>query len=320
MEGVIMDNLISIIVPVYNVEDYIKQCLDSILLQTYTNFEVIVVDDGSTDSSSEICDDFAKKDKRFNVIHKENGGVSKARNIALDNVNGSYVVFVDSDDVLPKDALKKMIDETIATNSEVSVLGWYDFKDEDKKIFECKKNKIILENENVLKSFLNDQYFTSVIWGKIYKSEIINNNRFDENIVIAEDFDFLYKVLKKVNRLSVNTFEIAYKYRVRETSAMRKKYNDKFENEVTLCEKVLLEIQNERPNIEKAAIRRYQRANLSCIDKYYKENFNIKNVKHLVKNIKKYNMNLKFKDYLKYILLTRCKILLKLIYRIKSKI
>ena len=116
-----MDNLISIIVPVYNVEDYIKQCLDSILLQTYTNFEVIVVDDGSTDSSSEICDDFAKKDKRFNVIHKENGGVSKARNIALDNVNGSYVVFVDSDDVLPKDALKKMIDETIATNSEVSV-------------------------------------------------------------------------------------------------------------------------------------------------------------------------------------------------------
>ena len=118
MEGVIMDNLISIIVPVYNVEDYIKQCLDSILLQTYTNFEVIVVDDGSTDSSSEICDDFAKKDKRFNVIHKENGGVSKARNIALDNVNGSYVVFVDSDDVLPKDALKKMIDETIA-NKEV---------------------------------------------------------------------------------------------------------------------------------------------------------------------------------------------------------
>lgn len=315
-----MKDLISVIIPVYNVEDYIAQCLKSVSSQTYNNFEAIVIDDGSKDNSGKICDEFAIKDNRLKVVHVDNGGVSKARNIALNIAKGKYIVFVDSDDIIENDALEKMYLEITKTHSEVSVLGWYDFKDNGNKIYECKKNKIVLENDDVLKSFLNDEYFSSVIWGKIYEKKVLANNRFNEKLVIAEDFDFLYNVLKNVKRLSVNTHEIIYSYRLRDTSAMRKKYDDKFENEILLCENVLQEVKAQKPNVEKAAIRRYQRANVSCIDKYYKENLNINGVKHLVKNIKKYQMNLKIKDFIKYVLLVRGKFILKMIYKIKGKI
>ena len=94
---------ISVIVPVYNVEKYLRRCVDSILTQTFTDFEVLLIDDGSTDGSGKICDEYAKKDKRVRVFHKENGGVSSARNLGLDNVRGRYVTFVDADDKISPD-------------------------------------------------------------------------------------------------------------------------------------------------------------------------------------------------------------------------
>ena len=97
-----MEDLISVIVPIYNVEKYINRCIDSIIEQTYTNLEIILVDDGSTDNSGSICDEYAKKDNRIKVIHKENGGVSSARNVGLDTAIGQYITFVDSDDYIEK--------------------------------------------------------------------------------------------------------------------------------------------------------------------------------------------------------------------------
>ena len=103
---------LSIIVPIYNVEEYIAECIDSILAQTYKDWELILVDDGSTDNSGKICDEYALKDNRIKVIHKENGGLSSARNAGIDNISGNLITFIDSDDVIiGKDTLQKLIDE-----------------------------------------------------------------------------------------------------------------------------------------------------------------------------------------------------------------
>lgn len=113
---------ISIIVPVYNSSRYLEKCFDSIRDQTYTDFEVIVINDGSTDCSGEICDKYAELDNRFKIIHKENGGVSKARNIGIDNANGEYITFIDSDDWIDVDYLQEFI-ETADPNCDLIVLG-----------------------------------------------------------------------------------------------------------------------------------------------------------------------------------------------------
>lgn len=119
------EKLISIIVPVYNVEKYLKECIDSVISQTYKNLEIILVDDGSTDKSGEICDEYSKKDSRIKVIHKENGGLSDARNVALDIAKGEYIGFVDSDDYVEKDMFETLYKLAEEHNTEISSISFY---------------------------------------------------------------------------------------------------------------------------------------------------------------------------------------------------
>lgn len=112
------DELISVVVPIYNVEKYIEKCIDSIINQTYTNLEIILVDDGSPDKCGKICDEYAKRDKRIKVIHKENGGVSSARNIGLDNLNGEYVTFIDADDYISNNYCEELLNALKTENAD----------------------------------------------------------------------------------------------------------------------------------------------------------------------------------------------------------
>lgn len=116
--------IISVIVPVYNVEKYLPRCIDSILAQTFTDFELILVDDGSPDNCGAICDEYAAKDKRVRVIHKSNGGVSSARNAGLDAASGEYVTFVDSDDYIAEDRLKQMHSSIFESKADIAVAGF----------------------------------------------------------------------------------------------------------------------------------------------------------------------------------------------------
>ena len=116
-----MENLISVIVPVYNIEAYLRKCIDSILAQTYTNLEIILVDDGSTDNSGEICNEYAAKDARIRVIHKGNGGLSSARNTGIDIATGKYIGFVDSDDYLAPDMYEKLLGAIVNNHADISV-------------------------------------------------------------------------------------------------------------------------------------------------------------------------------------------------------
>ncbi len=119
------DKLISIIIPVYNVERYLRECIDSIIAQTYKNLEIILVDDGSSDKSGEICDEYSKKDSRIKVIHKKNGGLSDARNVALDITKGDYIGFIDSDDYIEKDMFQILYNLAEEYNAEISSISFY---------------------------------------------------------------------------------------------------------------------------------------------------------------------------------------------------
>ena len=162
--------LISIIVPVYNVESYLKKCLESIINQTYKNIEIILIDDGSTDSSGKICDDYANKDKRIKVIHKQNGGVSDARNTALDICRGDYIGFIDSDDYIELDMYETLLKFLLNNNLDVAMCSSYTVK--NKQLIRCKNFKpyILTGKEAIINDLLINKYKGSpiVVWNKFY--------------------------------------------------------------------------------------------------------------------------------------------------------
>ena len=190
---------VSVIVPVYNTESYLRECIESILRQSYTDFEVLLVDDGSTDDSGAICDEYAKKDNRIKVIHTKNMGVSSARNIGLDNAIGNWIIFADADDELYKDALNLRYDDF---EKHDLVLGsYYECSHETFRLQSLKKNR----SENI-KIYLSDniqQGIFSVVWGKFYKRNLIGNIRFDTNMTVGEDTHFLLRYLRKVKSFIV---------------------------------------------------------------------------------------------------------------------
>jgi len=309
-----MKDLISVIIPVYNVEEYLAECIESIIKQTYTNLDIILVDDGSKDSSGKICDEYAKKDKRVTVIHKENAGVSKARNVGLDIAKGEYITFLDSDDFFFETAIESLHDMCIKNDSDISVGGVTDIKDGE-QVIKSAGVKVTLNKEGIIKYFLEEKYFKCVIWAKLYKRETISSERFDENLTIAEDFDFLYRILKRANKVYVDTTNMTNCYRIRSGSLMRQKYNKKFENEIDLSEKVLLDVKTNFPSLINTAIRRYQRVIVSCIDKYFRENESIVGVEYLLQRLKKYPNKLDLFQRMKLFMLLRCKTIIKLVYK-----
>ncbi len=225
------DNLISVIVPVYNVEKYVGECLQSITNQTYKNLEIIVVDDGSTDNSGKLCDEFAKTDSRIKVIHCKNGGVSKARNVGIENANGIWITFVDGDDWLDLDFCKKMIFK--AENSDIVFARM--FKNystgETVKFTETTLDKLALAPYN-LEFTIHDrihneknQVFTTdcvlgVVWRSLLKKEIITKNKvwFEVGIKALEDRLFIMKYLS-LCKTGALVDEYLYHYRMRLNSA-----------------------------------------------------------------------------------------------------
>ena len=188
---------ISVIVPVYNVEQYLPRCIDSILTQTFTDFEVLLIDDGSTDSSGKICDEYAEKDERIRVFHKENGGVSSARNLGLDNAIGEWICFSDSDDTMRNNYLQVMLSIEEKTNVDMIVCSILRKKYSDRILtlqdFVYEKTQF----GNLLCN-LRKVGLLGVPWNKLFKAEIIKNNnlQFDINLDSYEDEIFNLQYLQ----------------------------------------------------------------------------------------------------------------------------
>lgn len=206
--------MISIIVAVYNTEKYIRECLDSIINQSYSNWEAIIIDDGSTDLSGEICDEYVKLDSRISVIHQENGGLSHARNVGLNASHGNYIMFVDSDDMLPDDSLIILRNMLVNSESDIACGEFISFKsvvDRRHKYLEsndiCKK----YNSKEAIRMALYQNGINNSAWGKLYKKKIWADLRFRPGIGY-EDLDIFYKTFLRANSI-LYTKNIVYLYR-----------------------------------------------------------------------------------------------------------
>lgn len=235
--------IVSIIVPIYNAKKYLKECIDSVCRQTYKYLDIILVDDGSDDGSSSICDSY-KEDARVTVLHVPNNGVSAARNIGLHTAIGEYVVFVDADDILERDIIEKAIDKAEKTNKLVQ-WNYIFLKDNQlEKAPSFYGNTISRENliATVIGGYTNGyflgQYFRAV-WGKLLRRDIIARNglSFDEKLYIGEDALFLIEYLQYVDGVAILN-EYGYIYRIVSTSAVRKYKSDLAEQSIRQLQKI----------------------------------------------------------------------------------
>ncbi len=234
--------LVSVIVPVYNVEKYLPRCLDSISSQTYKKWECILVDDGSTDRSGTICDEYAKKDSRFIVHHKKNGGVSSARNHGLEQMKGEWCTFVDADDVL----LPKALDIYISNISDEldSILASYARASDDLEVIEKSDKEFhdVIDYESSLKDFYKSRHgmFNGFIWNRLFRSSVITNCnlRFNEKIYIKEDGLFIVEFLCASKRNAYQTSDVVYYYVQNDSSVMNRlsdSFNPKYFTDIDAC-------------------------------------------------------------------------------------
>jgi len=207
-----MKPTVSIIVPVYNVERYVITCLESIKAQTFKKFECIIVDDGSNDNSGKLCDEFAKDDDRFNVVHQVNQGVASARNQGLALSTGDYICFVDSDDLIHPDMLLSLLN-IVETNDAEVAMGSYIKVDERCESVEwnpidCKKIHSVTPRTYLVEAFFD--FGCAVLWNKIYKRNCVKDIRFNQ--VIGEDREFNLQAISNCNKIVLTESEV-YAYR-----------------------------------------------------------------------------------------------------------
>lgn len=214
--------LISVIIPVYNTEEYLVECLDSLVNQNYKYFEALLINDGSVDSSGVICDEYAAKDIRFKVFHQENSGVSTARNLGVDNAQGDWITFVDSDDVIDEHLLSNLVKGTQG-QSEFVLSGINRYKDNIiKPFFEFNNNETLFLKDFMLKYSLY-QYYAGP-WGKLFKNNIIKENNIYFNVDLSWGEDALFNLQYLKNCNIVHTVKYTgYNYRLL-SSGLAKNY------------------------------------------------------------------------------------------------
>lgn len=220
--------VISVIIPVYNAEKYLTRCVESIRSQTYNSLEIILINDGSKDNSGQICDSLALLDSRIRVFHKENGGVSSARNIGLDMAIGDYIFFVDADDTIQPDTLNIMLQAIHKTQSDISVCGYITLSTNGDLL----SNHAIPESKTVEKDELvrsaifgcwdrTEPMIPVSIWGKLYKKHLWDKKRFNVFLTISEDAAAWIQIAQECNRCALCS-GIAYEYYIYENSAYHK--------------------------------------------------------------------------------------------------
>lgn len=289
--------LISVIVPVYNVERYIKRCIDSILAQTYTNLEIILVDDGSTDCSGEICDAYAVADSRIKVIHINNSGQAEARNLGITMAEGSYYAFVDSDDYIMRDYISYLYEIIQVYQAQISICGY-------SKIEERNHNKIennIVSNTEIMIYNSTESIFQllyqkgilTVVWGRLFNAELFCNIRFPKG-KLHEDVAVLYKLFDVANRIACGT-EKKYFYFQRAGSTMNKKFHGQRMAYLEFTKECIQYMELNHPELVKAATSRHFSACfdlLSCIGNNKKEF--AKEYMQIVWEIKRYRKTVLF--------------------------
>ena len=232
---------VSVIVPVYNVEKYLRRCIDSILAQTYGDIEVILVDDGSTDESNKICREYKDRDKRIKLVIKENGGLSSARNAGLKKASGNYVVFIDSDDYVCNEYIERLVELVRLNDAEMAVVGLELVTSGRPKLKDIKTQVEILDSRNALERMLLEKDFSVSANGKIYKRGLFSSIEYPEGR-LYEDNGCTYKLIMRSKRI-VCSNEKLYYYCIREKSITSSGFNiqkmDYIELTDAACEEII---------------------------------------------------------------------------------
>lgn len=232
--------MVSIIIPIYNVEMYIEECINSVLMQTFKDFEILLIDDGSTDSSGKLCDDVVLIDDRIKVFHKSNGGLSSARNYGIKKASGDYIMFLDSDDYwLDTNILFLLVEKAERENLDV-IRGEYVSVDEKGNklytpnllVHSRNLNDVVLSSYEMMKYVINGYFFS---WLFLFRKSVIDDFRFDENRRFQEDIDFAIKVFSKNLRCGYLPVQF-YAYRQRNHSIMSTPRISNLEGSFTLCD------------------------------------------------------------------------------------
>ena len=220
--------LISVIVPAYNAEKWIADCCQSVIVQTYTNWELIVVNDGSQDQTAKIVECMSCDHARIRLISTENGGVCHARNVGLDAAMGEFITFLDADDMLTEDALEKLYILLSENNGQIAVMSKiYLYPDEKAPVQNGKSNIAIWENEHVLKKSLEDHPASHSVYAKLYQRELIGDTRFVEGRRIHEDSFFVFQCFGKCKRAVYQNSGV-YLYYMVPGSVSRSNFSDKY--------------------------------------------------------------------------------------------
>lgn len=212
---------ISVIIPVYNVEKFLKRCIDSIISQSYTDLEIILIDDGSTDNSGNICEEYANKDCRIKVIHKCNGGLSDARNVGINAATGQLLSFIDSDDWIDTDMYEMMLNDIIDNNCDIAICGSYRDISNRRFVRFPYHPKEVLEKKRALRMLFEGIYFNDTAWDKLYKSYLFHNIQYPIG-KLHEDVFTTYKLFSVANKIIYNPIP-KYHYFYRSDSIMGSK-------------------------------------------------------------------------------------------------
>ena len=286
---------ISIIVPVYNVEKHLGNCLESILNQLYSNYEVIIVNDGSTDNSTKICEEYAVRDTRIKIINKNNGGVSSARNAGLDNMVGDYFTFVDADDTIEPEFLSTLIQNAESNKADISICNYRSISNHLKEHYSATGKRDI----NAGKHFsFGDAYGETIVVSacrKLYKTKAFSGHRFDESMHYAEDTLFSFYCLEKAEIVCYEDVFL-YNYVLRSNSAMQGGFTPKMFGRIIAYQQMLEYCkENHVEAVDWLEYCLYDRThkvyialtNSEGMKKEYVEKYN-EYKKYLVKNLKKY--------------------------------
>lgn len=319
-------DLVSVIIPVYNVEDYLDNCINSVINQSYKNLEIILVDDGSTDSCSKKCDNWRKKDKRIKVIHKENGGLSSARNVGIDLSTGSYITFIDSDDDIEYDYIEYLYSLIKKYNAKMSICS-----------YSVIKNKVTnwginLEEKNLstvecLDNLLCEKGFSVSACAKMYEKTLFDDIIFPDGKV-CEDNGTTYKLIMKCANIAYGN-KSKYNYYIHDNSITTSSFNEKKLDLIELVDAMCEEIMKVYPELINSVEKKKCSARFSILRQILEsKNSNEYNhiqkdvIKYLKKNKKNifYNPKSSKRDKIAIILLLINKNLFNYCWKIYSKI
>lgn len=278
---------ISVIVPVYKAEKYLDECINSVLLQTYSDFELVLVDDGSPDKSGEICDRYAQNDERIKVFHQKNAGVCVARNKGLELSSGDYYTFLDSDDTLSKYALEVLYKDIAENDADMAIgaVDGIDFTD----VVPSGNPDFVWTDTQALEKSIEDNPYTYSSCAKLYKSNFFKDVRFEEGRRIHEDSYFVFCCFLKCPKVVARDFQV-YKYRNNLESSSHASFSDKYFDILYFAEQKIKAVGEQFPNFSKKANNIAVKASLAmlhalCNTKNKEHN---KCVKECIKTVIKY--------------------------------